>query len=247
MKKRERIELDHLCYQDPWLVGLNKPAGWAVHRSRLTTDERTCLSILRNLLDQRVQPLHRIDRKTSGLVLFSLDSETTRLGMAQFARREVEKCYLAVVRGWLMDDARIDSPLKSASTGELAEAVTIVRPMARIELPHAVGPFSTARYSLVAVYPETGRMHQIRRHLRRINHPILGDAVYGDGRHNRFFKEYFQTRRMALHAWGARLRHPHTGQLIEITAPVYGDLGLILSRLGWNLSKEIPWLGAPPG
>lgn len=246
MKRRERIEWEHVCYRDSWLVGLDKPAGWAVHRSRVTRDERTCLSILRNLLDQRVQPLHRIDRKTSGLVLFSLDPETTRLGMAQFARREVEKCYLAIVRGWLMEEVRIDSPLKSATTGELNEAITLVRPVARIELPHAVGPFPTVRYSLVMVYPETGRMHQIRRHLRRINHPILGDAVYGDGRHNRFFKEHFQTRRMALHAWGTRMQHPQTGKSLEIIAPVHGDLETILLQLGGPLPEKIPWLGSAP-
>ena len=244
MQGKERIGAEHILYRDEWLVALDKPPGWAVHRSRRITDARVCMSVLRNLLDRRVHPLHRIDRKTSGIVLFALDPETAAVMTARFARREVGKAYLVIARGWLSGPVSFDSPLAQEKGSEPVPAQTLVVPLGRAELPGPVGPHATARYSLLAAFPATGRRHQIRRHLKRAGHPVVGDAVHGDGRHNRFVRECFGTRRMALHAWAARFRHPVTDEPVEITLPPRGDLARVIEGLGWRVPDSVPWAQA---
>ncbi len=241
MQGKERIGEEHILYRDDWIVALDKPPGWAVHRSRRITDARVCMGVLRNLLDRRVHPLHRIDRKTSGIVLFALDAETAREMTARFARREIGKAYLAVVRGWLPGPVLFDAPLAPEKGSEPVAAQTFLLPLAQAEIPRPVGPHATARYSLLAAFPATGRRHQIRRHLKRAGHPVVGDAVHGDGRHNRFMREHAGTRRMALHAWAVRFRHPVTGAHVESTAPPRGELAHMIAGLGWRVPDDVPW------
>ncbi|MCC5808501.1 MAG: hypothetical protein JJU00_19395 [Opitutales bacterium] len=241
MQGKERIGAEHILYRDDWLVALDKPPGWAVHRSRRIADARVCMGVLRNLLDRRVHPLHRIDRKTSGIVLFALDAETAREMTARFARREIDKAYLAVVRGWLPGPVLFDAPLAQEKDAEPVPAETFVIPLAQTELPHSVGPHATARYSFLAAFPATGRRHQIRRHLKRAGHPVVGDAVHGDGRHNRFMREHTGTRRMALHAWAVRFRHPVNGAFVRITAALRGDMARMIACLGWQVPDTVPW------
>lgn len=241
MRSKERIGVEHILHRDDWLVALDKPPDWAVHRSRRITDARVCMGVLRNLLDRRVHPLHRIDRKTSGVVLFALDADTARAMAARFARREIGKAYLAIARGWFSGAVRLDAPLAPEKGADPVPAETDVVPLDTVELPHAVGPHATARYSLLAVFPATGRRHQIRRHLKRAGHPVVGDAVHGDGRHNRFLRGRLGTRRMALHAWAVDFCHPATGERIEITAPPRGDLARMIEGLGWRVPAAVPW------
>lgn len=180
--------------QGPGWVALDKPAGFHVHPPESgdfkVPRDRVVLYRARDLLKRRVYPVHRLDVSTSGVMIMALDSEAASVFARQFQERRVAKTYHAVVRGWTPDEARVEIPLELDSTGELVESLTAYRTIARLEIPKSVGKrHPTARYSLLEVKPETGRFHQIRRHMNRISHPIVGDAAHGDSHHNRFFRE----------------------------------------------------------
>jgi tRNA pseudouridine65 synthase len=223
-----------ILYNDGALVAVAKPSGLLVHRSSEATDRITCMTILRDQLGARVHPAHRLDRGTSGVLLFSLDADTARSLASAFAGREVKKRYLAVTRGFPPDEGIIDYPLAEEPGDEPVEAVTAYRSLARVELPWPVGRYQTARYSLLLAEPATGRRHQIRRHMAHIRHPIVGDIVHGEGRHNRLFRERFGVRRLLLHAWSVELPHPATGELVRIEAPVPQELRVLFLALGWE-------------
>ncbi len=203
-----------ILYQDENLVAVDKPAGFQVHSPEdplhRVSDHRNCLVILRNQLGRYVYPVHRLDRATSGVLLFGLDSETAGQLGQQFARRETDKVYYAVTRGWVDDQGLIDQVLTNEQRGE-QEARTRYHCLARVELPHPVGKrHPSSRYSLVRVVPETGRMHQIRRHFTRISHPLVGDTVYGDGPHNRLYRATLNIPGLLLKAHLLRFEHPRT-------------------------------------
>ena len=223
-----------ILYRDPWLVAVNKPSGLMVHRSRLNADREVALQQLRNQLGQRVYPAHRLDRATSGVLLFALDSATARGLNLAFTRREPDKRYLAVTRGYTETGGVIDYPLRETRESEPRPAVTHYRRLGRVELPIPVGRYRTARYSLVEVRPETGRMHQIRKHFAHLRHPLIGDTTYGEGRHNRLFREHFGIHRLLLHARQLGLAHPRSGRPLVIHAPLPPALAALFSRLGWR-------------
>jgi tRNA pseudouridine65 synthase len=159
---------------------------------------------------------------------------------AGFAGRTIEKEYFAVVRGWGPEAVELDYPLDDDEVAGSArvEARTSFRLLERVELPFAVGRYPSARYSLVAAMPHTGRRHQIRRHLAHLRHPIIGDAVHGDGRHNRFMRESFGIGRLLLHGRRLRFAHPVTGRDVEIVAPPTDELAALFDRFGWAV--DIP-------
>jgi tRNA pseudouridine65 synthase len=203
-----------------------------VHRSASAGDRDNCLVRVRNQLGRRVYPVHRLDRGTSGVLLFALDPQTTREAAAALQAPTAAKTYLAIVRGWPDESGEIDRPLAQAE-GASQAAFTRYARLACAELPHAVGRYDTARYALVRVEPLSGRQHQIRRHLAGIGHPVVGDVNHGDGRHNRFFREAFGVRRLLLHALELSLSHPRSGERLRLQAPVPEELATLLTRLGW--------------
>lgn len=216
-------------YRDQWLLAVHKPAGLLVHRSPIDRHETEfALQYARAMNGgAHVYPIHRLDRPTSGLLLFARDPDTaSRLGKALMAG-EIEKCYLAVVRGWPPEQGLIDHPLRDEPDDRrqrhaeqaVREARTHYRRLATTEIPVAVEGYPTSRYSLVELRPETGRKHQLRRHLKHLGHPIIGDAKHGRGRHNRYFAERFGQGRLLLAAVGLRLRHPATQAWLELIAP----------------------------
>lgn len=242
-----------IVYRDRWLVAIRKPAGLLVHRSMIDRHERAfAVQRLRDQLGQRVHPLHRLDKGTSGLLLFALDADTAARASRLFEKNGVDKRYLAVVRGHPADRL-IDHPLRPPAddyAGSLAGAPaqaarTRIRCLATITLPHAVETYPTSRYALIEARPEEGRRHQIRRHLKHISHPIIGDANYGRGRHNRFFGEHFGCRRLLLAATGLRLIHPCTGQPLALSAAPCADFLALIDTLGWRSAcenaLEAPW------
>lgn len=229
-----------ILYQDDALVAVNKPSGILVHRTRISRDRDFVLQRLRNQLGRHVHPAHRLDRATSGVLLFALDPETASATATQFQAQRVGKCYLAVVRGHVEPRGTIDHALKSEDRTIRVEAVTHYQRLACVELDEPVSRYPTARYSLVAARPVTGRMHQIRRHLRRISHPVIGDTTHGDGRHNRFFRERFDIHRLLLHAWSLELDHPQSGEPLRIEAPLPEEFRGLLHELGWELPEEPP-------
>lgn len=217
-----------ILYQDNDLIAINKPSGWLVHRSWLDKHETVVvMQTLRDQIGQHVFPVHRLDRPTSGVLLFALSSEIARLMSEQFATKQIEKTYHAIVRGYVEGEATIDYPLVeeldkiadkfSDSNKPAQDAVTTYRGISKIEVPIKVGKFDTARYSFVELKPKTGRKHQLRRHMKHIFHPILGDSKHGDLHQNRAFAKFFSIKRLMLHASKLQITHPinHDPIIIE--------------------------------
>lgn len=200
-----------IIYRDEHLVVVDKPAGFHVHPPEDTAHKisknQNCLYLLGKQLNAYLYPVHRLDRATSGVLIFALSSEAASGLAAQFKKREVKKTYYCVVRGWIAERGSVDRPLEP-----MKDALTHFEKLATLEIAEPVGKFATARYSLVKVEPVTGRMHQIRKHLSGISYPLLGDSVYGDGRHNRFFREKFGISGLFLKASALDFVHPITGK-----------------------------------
>ncbi len=234
-----------VLYQDKYLIAVNKPSGLLVHRSDIDRQAtENAMKIVRNQLRQWVYPVHRLDKATSGLLVFALDQETARRMTTLFTDDMVSKEYVAVVRGFTEDAGRIDHPLRERwdkMTDQKADrdkpakpAVSEYQRLAVIELPYPVGRYSTARFSLVQVAPLTGRNHQIRRHLKHIFHPVVGDTTYGDGKQNDFFRKQFSCRRLLLHASKIGFAHPLTGEQLSLQAPLDQTFSTLLETLPWQ-------------
>ncbi|NIC41511.1 pseudouridine synthase [Aquabacterium sp. A08] len=217
-----------ILYQDDYLVSVDKPAGLLVHRTGLDAGEtRFALQLLRDQLGRPVWPAHRLDKGTSGVLLFALDADTARaLGLAFEHGEGLRKSYHAVVRGWPADAGRIDHPLKRLPDDmrqprtEVQAARTDYQTLVHYSLPLPQGHFATTRCALVALEPHTGRRHQLRRHLKHIAHPIVGDATHGKGPLNRALAERLGLQRLWLHASRLRLTHPVTQAPLDIQAPL---------------------------
>lgn len=280
-----------ILYRDPWLIAVAKPSGLLVHRSLIAAqDERFAVQLLRDQIGQRVYPAHRLDRGTSGVLLFALDRHTAATLGGRFESRAVDKRYLAIVRGHPAESGSIEHALvrrldpiersrgrgagrrdatadsedrdedldpesdhdhdHDGQHGDLAHndaeaaavsatqaaqpALTHFRRLATVELPHAVDRYPSSRYALVALHPESGRRHQLRRHLKHISHPIIGDATYDKGRHNRLFQTLFGSQRLLLACTQLSLMHPVTRSPLTLHAPPSRDFRLVMQALGWH-------------
>ena len=184
-----------VLYQDEYFVVVDKPAGFQVHtpehlsREGLVLQKNNVMLILRDQLQKWIYPVHRLDRATSGVLIFAFSPEIAKAFQEKFKKQEVHKKYIALVRGWTPDEQVIASPLTvRLDGGDEVAAKTQFQKISQIEFPVAIGPYLTARYSLLSVSLSTGRLHQIRRHLKRIHHPIVGDTFYGDGKHNQWWR-----------------------------------------------------------
>ena len=197
---------------------------------------------LRDQLGCTVYPVHRLDKATSGVLLFALSTVALGSVSAAFERGAITKRYLAIVRGWPPPTLKIDHPLTrlhdAYEPGEppdgLQPAVTHVTRLATAELPVCVDRYPVSRYALVALAPDSGRRHQLRRHLKHAGHPIIGDTTYGQGRHNRLFRSRFANERLLLAAIALSLEHPRTGRLLRIAAPPAADFARVAAALGWS-------------
>ena len=212
-----------VLFQDRWLCAIDKPCGLLVHKSARGDDRVFAMQRLRDQLGRKVWPVHRLDRATSGVLLFALDADTAAAVGKQIMARTIAKRYLAVVRGHTDTTASIDHPLATGDQREDQAARTDYRRLATLELPIPIGRYLSARYSLVEVVPHTGRTHQIRRHFKHIFHPLIGDTTYGEGRHNRLFRLQFGCHRLLLHATELALDHPWSNERMAIKAPLSGS------------------------
>lgn len=208
-----------ILFQCEHLVAINKPNGLLVHRSPIASDADVfAVQLLRDQLGRKVYPVHRLDRKTSGVLLFALDEATNSEMQRKFMDGEITKTYHAIVRGYTPDKGEIDYPLKR-DDGVTQDALTYFETLMRTEVPFAIGKHPTSRYSLVQLNPATGRMHQLRKHMAHILHPIIGDRPHGCNKQNRFFKEQLNMIQMMLHALSLEFVHPSTNKTVIITAP----------------------------
>jgi len=234
-----------IIYQDEYLVAVNKPAGLLVHRSMIDKHEtRFALQMVRNQVGQHVYPVHRLDKPTSGVLLFALNPDIAKIMGEKFANRETSKSYLAVVRGYteaegvinyaLKEELDKKSDKKASHDKAPQEAVTHYKRLATTELKIPVGRYETARYALLHIQPETGRKHQIRRHFKHIFHPIVGDTTHGDGKHNELFRSEFDCHRLLLAATSLSFDHPVHGNKVVIKAGLDGSFTAMIDGFGWQ-------------
>ena len=209
-----------ILYRDDDVVAVDKPSGMPVHRG-WATDGVPALQVVRDQVGRHVYPVHRLDRATSGVLLFALSGELAHAVQTQIEAHEIEKRYVALCRGNDPALGRVDHALAKEDGGEPRPAVTDFKLLGQFE-----------RYGLYEARPVTGRLHQIRRHLKHASHPIIGDTRYGKGEHNRIFRERFGFHRLALHASDLRLRHPRTGEPLHLHAPLAPDFAALLRQLG---------------
>lgn len=226
-------------YRDEWLLAVHKPAGLLVHRSPIDKHETEfALQYARALNGgEHVYPVHRLDRPTSGLLVFARDAQTaSQLGQAMMDNA-VEKTYVAMVRGWTPEAGVIEHALKEHAVDRrlkheplpVREALTRYQRVATTQIPVEIEGYPSSRYSLVALYPETGRKHQLRRHMQHISHPIIGDTNYGRTRHNQYFAERFGQGRLMLTATELRFAHPVTGEPLHLRATPDAEFMRVLS------------------
>jgi tRNA pseudouridine65 synthase len=222
-----------ILYQDEHLIAINKPHGLLVHRSPIARDaEEFALQLLKNQINHWVNPVHRLDRKTSGILLFALNKEAEKAMQQQFSENKVQKKYLAIVRGHTPDEQEIDYPLRKEN-GTLQEAFTAYKTLQRAELEVALGAHATSRYSLVEAKPTTGRMHQLRKHFSHIFHPIIGDRTHGCNKQNRMFKQTWEMDTMMLHASELSFQHPLTQMQVHIHARLQSEFLRMMELMCW--------------
>jgi tRNA pseudouridine65 synthase len=200
------------------LVAINKPNGLLVHRSPIAADaSEFALQIVRDMLGRHVYPIHRLDRKTSGVLLFALDSVSARAFQQAMESDHSQKRYLAIVRGYFPGEINLNHPLTN-DDGKTQEAETLFRCIKTTEIEIPFGKHSTSRYSLIEAFPKTGRMHQIRKHLDHLRHPIIGDRPWGCNKQNKLFLERWELKNMMLHAESINIFHPFYNQNLIIKA-----------------------------
>lgn len=229
-----------LLYQDEHLVAVHKPAGLLVHRTALARGEREfLLQRLRDQIGQRVYPVHRLDRPTSGVMVFALTSDIAARLCEAFAEQRLDKRYLAVVRGVAPESERLDYALReengSRPKAEMPAmpAVTDITRLDSVELPVQVDRYPQARYSLVEARPLSGRHHQIRRHLSRRGYPIIGDTRHGKSVHNRFFARHLEAPRLLLAATRLAFEHPVLEQRLILECALDAPMAALFAHFGW--------------
>jgi tRNA pseudouridine65 synthase len=211
-----------LLYVDEHVVVANKPSGLLVHRGWDNDDDVALFRVRDALGGAHVHPLHRLDRGTSGALLFARTREAAAILSKSFEEGRMDKAYLALVRGTPPAEGLIDYPIPKSEDGPRVPARTSFRLVLRSPVD---------RCSLVLALPETGRLHQIRRHLRHLNHPLIGDVAYGSGAINRHYRAQYNFHRLGLHACSLGFEHPVTGARVTVRAPVPEDFAAALAQL----------------
>ncbi len=225
-----------ILYQDQYIVAINKPRDLLVHKSFIASDiKEFAIQILRDQIGQKVYPVHRLDRKTSGVLLFALDKQTLKILNEAFATREVEKTYLAIVRGYTALEEQINYALTN-DAGVKQQALTNYVRLQKVEIPLASKTHDTSRYSLVKVFPITGRQHQIRKHFKHIFHPILGSRPHGCNKQNKLWLDTYGLTAMLLHGLELSFTHPYSQQKIHLRATLDKEYERYNAHLGFDLS-----------
>jgi len=229
-------ELIPVIYQDEQLLVVHKPAGLQVHRGLGADREDTfLLQLVRDQTNQFLYPVHRLDRPTSGLVVFALDSNSARLIQESWKAGQVQKSYQAIIRGWMPEPSGLcDEALDDPDNGNLQDAQTSWRQLETFSVPIPINNHLETRLSLVELEPFTGRYHQLRRHFSRLHHPILGDTTHGDRHHNHWMQKHFGWWRLMLFAYKLSFPHPTEPKIITIEdSPCRGAASF------WDILKKL--------
>ncbi len=225
-----------ICYQDDFIIAVSKPCDVLVHHSHMARNmgnEATLIDLLKEQYKHKYYPLHRLDRKTSGLILLAKKREYVSVFQDLFLQNKIQKTYCALVRGFAPEKGIIDSPVKGRDANIHKEAYTEFSRSELVILDIPVHPYDNARYSLVELIPKTGRLHQLRIHLNKISHPIIGDPKYGDRFHNRMFENEFNCTKMFLHALKIQFIHPVTKQTISVQSDFPSHWTQAFKRFNW--------------
>ena len=227
-----------ICYEDDFLIAVNKPNNLLVHHSfmaRNMEEETTLVALLQEQLGLKLYPVHRLDRKTSGVLLLAKKRVEVKALQELFQQNGIQKTYHALVRGFAPEEGVIDSPVKGRDAHVHKEAKTAYRKLQEIALDIPVHPYSGSRYSLLELKPQTGRLHQLRIHMNKISHPIVGDPKYGDRFHNRMFENELNFSKMFLHASSIQFIHPFTKRELIIKVEFPEDWMALAEKFAWNL------------
>ncbi len=229
-----------IVYQDEEYIAINKPPGLLVHRTAIDSQEtQFAVQLLRDQIEQHVFPVHRLDKPTSGTLLFALNESALTKAQKVWQLGYVNKTYHAIVRGHPAESGEIDHPLRKmldrgpkAKSDAAQEAKTVYRTLATVEHPIPTERYPKTRYAWVELDPKTGRRHQLRRHLTHIDCPIIGDTKHGDTRRNLAFKKQYGFIRLFLHASRISLLHPFSQKRMEIEASLWPDFQAGLEATG---------------
>ncbi|CAM1340618.1 pseudouridine synthase [Tenacibaculum aestuarii] len=227
-----------ILYEDDYIVCASKPNNVVVHHahhSRNVADEASLLQLLQEQCGEKMYPIHRLDRKTSGILLLAKKSEYVAKFQELFMNNQIQKTYYGIVRGHAPESKIIDSPVKGRDANVHKDAETHLSTLKTVTVDIPVKPYDTSRYSLVKLMPKTGRLHQLRIHMNKISHPLIGDPKYGDKNHNMMFLENFNCENLFLHARSLEFLHPYSNEKLEIIAELPENWNTVFERFNWVL------------
>ncbi|TDQ25600.1 pseudouridine synthase [Tenacibaculum caenipelagi] len=227
-----------ILYEDDFILCVSKPNNIVVHHahhSRNVVEEDSLLQILQRQFNQKMYPIHRLDRKTSGIILLAKESGFVAKFQELFTNNQIQKTYYGIVRGHAPETKVIDSPVKGRDANVYKDAETHLCTIKTVIVDIPVKPYDTSRYSLVKLQPKTGRLHQLRIHMNKISHPLIGDPKYGDKNHNTMFIENFNCENLFLHAYSLEFVHPYSNEKTEIIADFPDDWKIIFNEFNWSL------------
>lgn len=228
-----------VCFEDNYIIAINKPNNVLVHHSTMArnqSNEKSLIQLLFGEYQLPFYPIHRLDRKTSGIILFAKKKEYVAVFQELFINNQIQKTYYGIVRGHIPESGIIDTPVKGRDANTYKEALTHFKRLKTNELAIPVHPYDNSRYSLVELSPKTGRLHQLRIHLNKISHPLIGDPKYGDRFHNRMFETEFEISNLFLHAKEIYFIHPFTEEKVLITADFPTHWKIVVQKFSWQLS-----------
>jgi tRNA pseudouridine65 synthase len=226
-----------IIYQDSYCLSVTKPNNVLVHHahhSRNKIDEKSLVQLIEDQLGSRYFPIHRLDRKTSGIILLASKKEYVSTFQALFTNKEIKKVYYGVVRGYSQENRIIDSPVKGRDALVYKEAETYLKRLDKIELNIPVKPYDSSRYSLVELTPTTGRMHQLRIHMNKLSTPLINDAKYGDKNHDTMYGEQFGWTNLFLHAGSLAFTHPFSNQELVLKSLFPNDWIQLFEKFYWK-------------
>ncbi|QTD37930.1 pseudouridine synthase [Polaribacter batillariae] len=226
-----------IIFEDKYVLCVSKPNNMVVHHahhSRNVAEEMSLLQLIKDKKVLKVYPIHRLDRKTSGIILLAKEKEYVSKFQDLFTNNEIEKTYYGMVRGFSPESKKIDSPVKGRDANVHKEALTYLKTLEKITLKIPVKPYDSSRYSLVEFKPKTGRMHQLRVHANKISHPLIGDPKYGDKNHNIMFEKNFNCTNMFLHAGQLEFAHPFSSEKLNLKASFPKDWLHLFDKFSWK-------------